>query len=97
MRTRRLFQPILPVAAALIAIAGWWGAVATLWADGGLPEPLCWRQQAFSIPFKVASAESPDQQPAEVRLYVSTNQGTKWDLAQTSFAAAAQLYVPRTA
>jgi hypothetical protein len=35
------------------------------------------------MPFNVAPVESADQQPTEVRLYVSANLGGKWDLAQT--------------
>ncbi len=52
-------------------------------ADEALPEPIAWRQNAFSIPFKIAPVASPDEQPTEVRLYVSTNQGAKWELAQS--------------
>ncbi len=52
-------------------------------ADDALPPAIAWRQNAFSIPFKVAAANGADQQPAEIRLYVSTDQGVKWDLAQT--------------
>ena len=52
-------------------------------ADDALPPAIAWRQNAFSIPFKVAPATGADQQPSEIRLYVSTNQGAKWDLAQT--------------
>ncbi len=52
-------------------------------ADDALPPAIAWRQNAFSIPFKVAPPTGADQQPAEIRLYVSTNQGAKWDLAQT--------------
>jgi hypothetical protein len=51
-------------------------------AGDTLPEPICWRQLAFSIPFKVAPVDAPDQQPAEVRLYVSANQGVQWEMAQ---------------
>ncbi len=51
-------------------------------AADGMPEPICWRQLSFSIPFKIAPVEAADQQPAEVRLYVSANQGVQWDLAK---------------
>ncbi len=54
-----------------------------VYADDSLPPAIAWRQNAFSIPFKVASASGAEQQPAEIRLYVSTNGGAKWDLAQT--------------
>jgi hypothetical protein len=52
-------------------------------ADDAMPEANYWRQSAFSIPFKVADAQSPDERPTEVRLYVSPNSGSKWDLGQT--------------
>jgi len=48
-----------------------------------LPEPIVWRQLAFSIPFKLNAVTSPDQQPAQIRLYVSTSQGGRWDVAQS--------------
>jgi hypothetical protein len=55
--------------------------------DGAnLPEPICWRQLSFSIPFKIAADVSPAEQPAEFRLFVSANLGVKWDLAQTARA-----------
>ncbi|HTQ40957.1 MAG TPA: hypothetical protein VMJ32_18220 [Pirellulales bacterium] len=83
MRARRLGPQILHFAACMIALVlsppSW---AATSSAADGLPEPLCWRQQAFTIPFKVAAAESPDQQPAEIRLYVSVNSGATWEQAQ---------------
>src|SRR6185369_7982456 len=47
-----------------------------------LLEPLVWRQLAFSIPFKVNPTASPEEQPAQIRLYVSTNQGARWDAVQ---------------
>jgi hypothetical protein len=34
------------------------------------------------MPFNVAPVESADQQPTEVRLYVSANLGGKWDMSQ---------------
>ena len=48
-----------------------------------MPEPVVWRQLAFSIPFKVNPVTSPEEQPAQIRLYVSSNQGGRWDVAQT--------------
>ena len=48
-----------------------------------LPEPMFWRQLAFSIPFKVTPVAAADQQPVQIRLYVSTNQGNRWDVAQS--------------
>jgi hypothetical protein len=95
MRARRLCPRILQtIACAAALIAGWLGPIAAGWlgssaaspkiarAEDPLPEPICWRQQAFSIPFKVTPVDSPDQQPGEVRLYVSANQGVQWEIAQ---------------
>ncbi|HZZ27034.1 MAG TPA: Ig-like domain repeat protein [Pirellulales bacterium] len=70
------------LAACVLALSAWFCATVASAADG-LPEPLCWRQQAFSIPFKIAQEDSPEQRAAEVRLYVSSNSGAKWDVAQT--------------
>ncbi len=77
-----------PLRAPLRLLLGGWGRVRRggraqiAHAADGLPEPICWRQLSFSIPFKVAPVEAADQQPAEVRLYVSANQGVQWELAQ---------------
>ncbi|HEY2882965.1 MAG TPA: hypothetical protein VGJ15_11035 [Pirellulales bacterium] len=71
------------------AICGWTWLVALATAgvlpaaENTLPEPIAWRQMAFSIPFKVAAPETPDQEPAEIRLYVSATMGQKWEVAQT--------------
>ncbi|HEY2148960.1 MAG TPA: hypothetical protein VGH32_13550, partial [Pirellulales bacterium] len=48
-------------------------------STSSLPEPIPWRQSAFSIPFKVSTDGASD--PADVRLYVSKNHGANWDLA----------------
>jgi hypothetical protein len=87
MRARRHCPRILrPIVCAAALVAGWLGSSAanpqSSRAADGLPEPICWRQSSFSIPFKVAPVDSPDQQPAEVRLYVSANQGVQWEMAQ---------------
>jgi hypothetical protein len=39
------------------------------------------RQHAFLIPFRIEPARSPPQQPVEVQLNVSTNQGATWEVA----------------
>ena len=39
------------------------------------------RQNAFTIPFRIEPAQNPSQQPVEVQLHVSTNQGATWELA----------------
>ena len=39
------------------------------------------RQHAFTIPFRIEAAASAQQQPVEVQLHVSTDEGAKWDIA----------------
>ncbi|HEY2147105.1 MAG TPA: hypothetical protein VGH32_04160, partial [Pirellulales bacterium] len=74
------------VGAALFAAALGHGA-----PGDDLPAPIATRQTIFSIPFTMPRAASPDQEPAEVRLFVSSDYGTSWAVAahveptQTSF------------
>lgn len=86
MRAQRLCQRLAFVIVCVAALlAGWLGSSAAnpqIARADDLPEPICWRQLAFSIPFKVAAVNSPEEQPAEVRLYVSANQGIQWEMAQ---------------
>jgi hypothetical protein len=42
------------------------------------PQPVYTRQGVFSIPFRIDGTESGGPQPAEVRLFVSEDQGLKW-------------------
>jgi len=46
-----------------------------------LPALLATRQTMFSIPFRIDRADRPTQEPVEVRLYVSTDQGKNWHLS----------------
>ena len=39
------------------------------------------RQNAFTIPFRIEPTQNPSQQPVEVQLHLSTNQGTSWEIA----------------
>ncbi len=45
------------------------------------PKPTVTRQRAFAIPFTLSSTQDRDQ-PAEVRLFVSGDQGANWSLYQ---------------
>lgn len=45
------------------------------------PPPVYTRQATFSIPFQVARAAAPTQDPVEVQLYVSSDRGAQWRLA----------------
>lgn len=47
------------------------------------PEPILTRQTEFSIPFRLAPPNAPDQAPVEVLLGVSVDQGRTWSLATT--------------
>jgi hypothetical protein len=39
------------------------------------------RQNAFTIPFRIEPTQNPSEQPIEVQLHVSTNQGATWELS----------------
>jgi hypothetical protein len=86
MRTPAAFCCLLMLAAAAPAPAsqesGGWQS-----AD---PEarPIAWRQNTFSIPFKINRPENAADAPVEVRLFVSTDRGQNWELAQTAQPAA---------
>ncbi len=47
---------------------------------GALPELLPWRQNRFSIPFRIEKPQQASQEPAEVQLYVSDDRGATWRL-----------------
>ncbi len=51
--------------------------------EDGLPKPIWFGQLAFSIPFNVQPSLPAEQQPAQVQLYVTTDRGATWRLAQT--------------
>ena len=46
------------------------------------PATIAWtRQNAFTIPFRIEPAEGSTEQPIEVQLHVSANQGANWELS----------------
>ncbi len=55
--------------------AGWTGSE-------DLPQPIVTRQTVFAIPFHLVPAQESSQQAVEVQLYVSTDQGRRWQLYQ---------------
>ncbi|MHB1036895.1 MAG: hypothetical protein ACYC0Y_19950 [Pirellulales bacterium] len=55
-------------------------AAAPLPPSGALPEVLPWRQNRFSIPFRIERPQQASQEPAEVHLYVSDDRGVTWRL-----------------
>jgi hypothetical protein len=79
MKQARLFCLALTMAAAsFVAIAA-----RAAPADDTLPKPIWFGQLAFSIPFNVQSSLPSEQQPSQVQLYVTTDRGNSWRLAQT--------------
>jgi len=57
-----------------LAAAAWAASVAPAQA------PVATRQNVFSIPFQINQAGAPGEQPIEVQLYVSADQGKHWTL-----------------
>ncbi|MCS7304194.1 MAG: hypothetical protein NZ602_03680 [Thermoguttaceae bacterium] len=51
-------------------------------ASKELPQPIVTRQTVFAIPFHLVPAQDSSQQAVEVHLYVSTDQGRRWQLYQ---------------
>ena len=50
-------------------------------APGAMPEPIVWRQNVFSIPYRVHSQPRAEGAPVEVQLFVSDDAGKSWQLA----------------
>src|SRR5438270_12154006 len=80
------------IALSAIAAVALGAALAGRAAPGDdLIAPIATRQTLFSIPFTLPAAATADQQPAEVRLFVSADYGVNWsvggrvDPRQTSF------------
>lgn len=59
------------------------GAARSLDAQGVPSAPVehATRQHAFTIPFRIEPARSPAEQPVEVQLHVSADQGATWEVA----------------
>ena len=43
-------------------------------------EPIPWRQNLFSIPFRISPAREEATQPIEVQLFISEDRGASWRL-----------------
>ncbi len=74
------------IAASCCALIGLLILAAVAWAGlpgaaVAMPEPIATRQSTFSIPFTLPSGTDPGQEPVEVRLYCSTDQGRNWAVA----------------
>jgi len=72
----------------LVGVLTLWATVAAgpegAAAADGLPRAIHTRQTLFAIPFQMSDASQRARDPIRVLLYVSTNQGTTWELnAQT--------------
>jgi hypothetical protein len=57
------------------------GQTAQAQAPAAGPISVSTRQHAFTIPFRIEPARTPEEQPAEVQLHVSTDQGATWAAA----------------
>ena len=70
---------ILPsVGALLLTLSGVGRAAEPTAAAPAQPQPVYTRQGVFSIPFRIDGMDGGGPQPAEVRLFVSDDQGQKW-------------------
>src|SRR5262245_20826636 len=78
MKRAQLLRLALMMAAGSAAVIAARAAPAT----DNLPKPIWFGQLVFSIPYNLTGA-TPEQQPAQVQLYVSTDRGANWKLAQT--------------
>lgn len=76
-------RQIVWVAALAIAGCQWLGALRPLAAQNVPSAPVehATRQHAFTIPFRIEPARSPAEQPVEVQLHVSADQGATWEVA----------------
>lgn len=73
-------MPKRPLVALMIALMGVAGHGSASEGMSGQPKPLATRQTMFSIPFRIAETDRPEQAPVEVQLYVSTDAGASWSL-----------------
>ncbi len=79
-------RPLTATVALLLATIGSTAAAApegqpAAERPAGGPIVTATRQNAFTIPFRIEPAQTPSQQPVDVQLHVSTNQGTTWQQA----------------
>ncbi len=63
---------------ALLASMGGFAAESPSPVDA--PPPIATRQTLFSIPFQIDRAAQPGRDPVEVQLFVSTDEGTSWQM-----------------
>ncbi len=53
-------------------------------APGNMPQAISTRQNAFAIPYTIPVPKTPAEMPAEIRLFVSSDQGKSWQVAEAT-------------
>ena len=51
---------------------------------GNMPQAISTRQNAFAIPYTIPVPKTPAETPAEIRLFVSSDLGKSWQVAETT-------------
>jgi len=59
--------------------------------SAALPEPIAWRQNVFSIPYRIRNQPAAEAAVAEVQLFVSDDAGRTWRLAPRSMSSATSI------
>lgn len=49
-----------------------------------MPQAISTRQNSFAIPYTIPVPKTPAESPAEIRLFVSSDQGKSWQVAETT-------------
>jgi hypothetical protein len=81
---------IMPAVALLLnpAAHAQWGSAAAApppaVAPGNTPQPISTRQSSFAIPYTIPVPKTPAETPAEIRLFVSSDQGKSWNMAEAT-------------
>ncbi len=79
------WKGLLPGLALALSTAahGQWGALAPA-AAPNMPAPISTRQNSFAIPYTIPVPKTPADMPAEIRLFVSSDKGKSWQVAETT-------------
>ncbi|MEX2113912.1 MAG: hypothetical protein WD845_12050 [Pirellulales bacterium] len=74
---------LIPIATMLAVLSQAFRDAPLAVAQQAEPAVTATRQHAFIIPFRIEPARSPQEQPVEVQLHVSSDQGVTWSIAET--------------
>jgi hypothetical protein len=74
--------PVLALALSTPALAQFGGLGQP--AAPPIPQAISTRQSSFAIPYTIPVPKTPAEQPAEIRLFVSSDLGKSWQLAETT-------------